>query len=63
MNKEEYSNLKQENFRACMVLAAVGDAMGYKNGDWEFLTNTKIIHEEMMALTNNKGPLKLSINM
>jgi len=23
-----------EKFRACMVLAAVGDAMGYKNGDW-----------------------------
>jgi ADP-ribosylarginine hydrolase len=22
------------NYRACMILAAVGDAMGYKNGSW-----------------------------
>jgi hypothetical protein len=30
-----------------MVLAAVGDAMGYKNGDWEFNTSSKIIHQQM----------------
>jgi hypothetical protein len=24
-------------FEASMVLAAVGDAVGYKNGRWEFL--------------------------
>lgn len=46
-----------------MVLAAVGDAMGYKNGDWEFLTNGKILHKKMMELTQNKGPLALEINM
>lgn len=31
-----------------MILAAVGDAMGYKNGDWEFLTNGAILHQKMM---------------
>jgi ADP-ribosylarginine hydrolase len=44
-----------------MLLAAVGDAMGYKNGDWEFNTSSKIIHQQMMELTNNKGPLFLKI--
>jgi hypothetical protein len=38
-----------------MILSGVGDAMGYKNGDWEFTTNGFIIHNEMMKLTNNKG--------
>lgn len=46
-----------------MVLAAIGDAMGYKNGDWEFLTNGSIIHKQMMELTQNKGPLALKITM
>ena len=31
---ETYPNRKVENYKACMVLAAIGDAMGYKNGDW-----------------------------
>lgn len=26
----------QERYTACMVLAGVGDAMGYRNGRWEF---------------------------
>lgn len=30
-----------EKFKACMVLHAVGDAMGYKNGSWEFKVNIK----------------------
>ena len=46
-----------------MVLAAVGDAMGYKNGDWEFLTSHKIIYNQMMEMTNNKGPLALEITL
>ena len=45
-----------------MILACVGDAMGYKNGDWEFLTNSKILHQKMMELTDNKGPLALNID-
>lgn len=53
------SNHTLENYRAAMVLAGVGDAMGYKNGDWEFLTSSKIIHEQMMKMTNNKGVLAL----
>ena len=42
------SNHKQENERAAMVSAGVGDAMGYENRNWEFLTSNKIIHEQMI---------------
>ena len=57
------SNHKQDNYRSAMVLAGVGDAMGYKNGNWEFLTSSKIIHEQMMKMTNDKGVLALQITM
>lgn len=46
-----------------MILSAVGDAMGYKNGDWEFNTSGKIIHEKMLEITNQKGIKELNINM
>jgi len=29
-------SLLVERYRATMVLAGVGDAMGYRNGAWEF---------------------------
>ena len=54
---------KLDKFKACMVLAAVGDAMGYKNGDWQFLTNSTILHEDMMKITNGKGVLALKIDL
>lgn len=46
-----------------MILAAVGDAIGYKNGSWEFNTSSQLIHKEMMTITQNKGPLALKIGM
>ena len=33
-----------------MVLGAVGDAMGYKNGDWEFCNSGIDIHQELEQL-------------
>ena len=33
-----------------MVLGAVGDAMGYKNGNWEFCTSGTAIHQELQQL-------------
>jgi ADP-ribosylarginine hydrolase len=53
----------QEFYEAAMLLAAVGDAMGYKNGSWEFNTSSQLIHKEMMAITQNKGPLALKIGL
>lgn len=34
----------QKRYEATMLLAAVGDAMGYKNGHWEFVFEGKRIH-------------------
>ena len=40
----------QERFVACMVLGGVGDALGYKNGYWEFMRQGKKIHENVQEL-------------
>ena len=45
-----------------MLLGAVGDAIGYKRGHWEFNTQGTAIHEEMMKLTQGEGVLKLTLN-
>ena len=38
------------NFEASMVLAGVGDAIGYKNGAWEFCRSGERIHEQLELL-------------
>jgi hypothetical protein len=52
-------DMKQERFLACMMLAAVGDAIGFKRGHWEFNYNGVLIHEDMIKITNGKGVLAL----
>ena len=42
--------LLQMNYEAAMVLAGVGDAMGYKCGDWEFCFDGEKIHAECKAM-------------
>lgn len=37
----------EERFEASMVLAGVGDAIGYCNGEWEFCRSGELIHEEV----------------
>ena len=39
-----------KRFEACMVLAGVGDAIGYKNGAWEFCRSGERIHEQLELL-------------
>lgn len=39
-----------DQFKASMVLSAVGDALGYKNGDWEFCHSGEAIHQELQSL-------------
>lgn len=51
-----------ERYRACMILAAVGDAMGYYRGHWEFTYDGLDIHKSMMRLTNNEGIKALKID-
>jgi hypothetical protein len=45
-----------------MVLAAVGDAMGYYRGHWEFTYSGQEIHKSMMRLTHNEGIKALKID-
>ena len=40
----------EERYVASMVLSGVGDAMGYKNGNWEFCNSGKTIHRECQQL-------------
>ena len=39
-----------EKYEACMLLHAAGDAMGYRNGKWEFKFCGLDIHEELNQL-------------
>ena len=39
-----------DRYIASMVLSGVGDAMGFKNGRWEFCMDGRKIHEEMEKL-------------
>eukprot|EP00112_Aurelia_sp_Birch-Aquarium-sp1_P000685 Seg1065.2 transcript_id=Seg1065.2/GoldUCD/mRNA.D3Y31 product="Protein ADP-ribosylarginine hydrolase" protein_id=Seg1065.2/GoldUCD/D3Y31 len=44
-----YDSMK-ERYQASMVLAGVGDALGYRNGKWEFNLDGCKIHEELEAM-------------
>ena len=46
-----------------MNLAAVGDALGYYNGIWEFTMSGIIIHKEMLEITNNKGVKAIKVDL
>ena len=39
-----------ERYVASMVLSGVGDAMGFKNGEWEFCSSGLTIHQECNKL-------------
>ena len=40
----------EERFEASMVLAGAGDALGYKNGSWEFCHFGKEIYKDLQSL-------------
>ena len=39
-----------ERYMAAMVLSGVGNALGYKDGQWEFCSSGKQIHAELKML-------------
>ena len=40
-------------YRAVMLLAATGDAIGYRKGAWEFCYDGEFIYRDMMSITKN----------
>jgi len=44
-----------ERCQASMVLGAVGDAMGYRSGNWEFCASTSKIIRDLDELTSGRG--------
>lgn len=44
-----------ENYEAAMVLSGSGDALGYKDGTWEFSRSGTQIHEELAELGGLKN--------
>ena len=49
----------QDRYEASMLLHAVGDAMGYKNGKWEFTFSGVDIHEELKTKFGGVANLEL----
>lgn len=45
----------EDRYKACMILAAVGDAVGYKNGSWEFNYSGVDIHNELARMGGVEG--------
>ena len=43
----------EKRYVAAMLLAGVGDAMGYRNGQWEFCFDGEKIHEEMLTKSDS----------
>ena len=39
----------KDRYIGSMVLSGVGDALGYKNGEWEFCHSGELIHREVQA--------------
>lgn len=52
----------KDHFRACFILSAVGDAIGYRRGNWEFCKSGRRIHNELLSMTENCGVVGLRIN-
>ena len=51
---------KQTRFKASMLLAGVGDALGYKNGSYEFCHYGTAINSEVQAAG---GVSNISVNV
>lgn len=43
-------NVEKDKYVAGMILGGTGDALGYKNGDWEFCTSGEYIHKKLKEL-------------
>lgn len=47
---QPYETSNQEKFQACMLLSAVGDAIGYRRARWEFNSSAESIQRELVGL-------------
>ena len=48
-----------QKFKASMLLSAAGDALGYKNGEWEFCYQGRLIHDQLKEMGGLK---KIKVN-
>ena len=55
-------NEQLEKYNALMVLACVGDTMGYRNSKWELEKDGIKIHNQLSKFTKNSGIKKLKID-
>lgn len=46
----ELTHFLEERYISAMVLSGVGDALGYKNGEWEFCPDGQTIQKELESL-------------
>ncbi|KAH3746009.1 ADP-ribosylarginine hydrolase [Pelomyxa schiedti] len=53
--------LLPEAYVGCMVLGAVGDALGYYGGRWEFMKSGAQIHAELSEMTRGAGVPALAL--
>ena len=58
-NKDDSPGSMQDRFEAAMVLAGVGDALGYKNGAYEFCRSGPSIIAEVDAFPGGLAGLKI----
>jgi ADP-ribosylarginine hydrolase len=59
MADNNYPNHTEQKYIASMLLAAVGDAIGYKNGEWEFCKSGSVMHAEAESM-GGVGAIKVN---
>ncbi|KRX10219.1 SMAD/FHA domain [Pseudocohnilembus persalinus] len=60
---ENKKKIFQVKAQASIILSAMGDALGYKNGDWEFQKSGLIIHKQFNEITKNQGMKNFKISL
>lgn len=55
------SNVSLDRYRACLILSGVGDALGYRNGIWQFNNSGKDIQRELREKFNRIENIRIEL--